>query len=139
LLKVLKGKVVSGLGEGAKYVSMPIYNILLTELLDEPPFPGTLNLKTGLSYKHLIDECPPSHIRNILIDGIERGGFYYWFGDIMRGGDKLTVLVLRPFLSKHGEDVLEVVSGVNLRKALDVRDGDDLEIRLICGVLPENG
>ncbi len=135
---MLKGKVVSGLGEGAKYVSMPIYNILLTELLDEPPFPGTLNLKTGLSYRFLIDECPPSHIRNIIINGVERGGFYYWFGDIMKSRDKLTVLVLRPFLSKHSEDVLEVVSSVNLREALDVGDGDSLEVHLICGVLPEN-
>ncbi|MCD6324209.1 MAG: DUF120 domain-containing protein, partial [Desulfurococcales archaeon] len=98
MIKTLVGKVIRGFGEGAKYISMPIYNILITELLDDPPYPGTLNLKTGVTYHDLVRECPPSHIKNVLINGEERGGFYYWFGDVFSDQDSETVIVLRPFL-----------------------------------------
>jgi len=137
LLRVLEGKVVRGLGEGAKYVLKPVYNILLTEILDEEPYPGTLNINVGTSYKNLIQDCTPSHIKSILIDGVERGGFYYWFGNIsQKEGKEVMVLILRPFLSKHKDTVLEVVSGLYLRRELNLRDGTSVRLKLICGELP---
>ncbi len=137
MLKVLEGKVIRGFGEGAKYVSKPVYNLLLTELLDEQPYPGTLNVEVGISYKEIVKECPPSHVKSVLMDGVERGGFFYWFGDVLQENKKVMSLILRPFLSRHAETVLEVVSGMNLRKELALGDGAPLRIKLICGELPK--
>ena len=136
-MKVLEGKVIKGFGEGVKYVSKPVYNLLLTELLDEKPYPGTLNVDVGTSYERIVEECPPSHVKSVLINGAERGGFYYWFGDVLQGGMKVTALILRPFLSKHKNTVLEVVSGLNLRHELSLEDGTHIVIKLICGEIPK--
>ena len=137
MLRVLEGKVVKGFGEGAKYVLKPVYNLLLTELLDEKPYPGTLNVEVGVSYKELVKECSPSHIKSVLIDGSERGGFYYWFGEVLEEGKSMNALILRPFLSRHADTVLEAVSGLNLRSELGLRDGESVRIKLICGELPK--
>lgn len=137
MLKVLEGKVIRGFGEGAKYVSKPVYNLLLTELLDEQPYPGTLNVETGVSYKKIVKECPPSHVKSVLIDGVERGGFFYWFGDVLQKDKRVMALILRPFLSRHMETVLEIVSGMNLRKELGLDDGASVMIKLICGEQPK--
>lgn len=128
--RIVEGKVVSGLGEGAKYVTMPVYNILLTELLDDTPYPGTLNIDIQRSYEELLSECPPLQIKSVVMNGHEYGGFYYWFGNIVE--PNIHVLVIRPFLTKHPENVLEVVAEKNLRKELGLRDGSVIKVKLIC-------
>jgi len=130
LSRIVEGKVVSGLGEGAKYVTMPVYNILLTELLDETPYPGTLNIDIQKSYEELLEECPSLQIKSVVMNGHEYGGFHYWFGNIV--GPDIHVLVLRPFLTKHPENVLEIVAEKNLRKELGLRDGSVIKVKLIC-------
>ncbi|MCD6324319.1 MAG: DUF120 domain-containing protein, partial [Desulfurococcales archaeon] len=52
--------------------------------------------------------------------------------------DSETVIVLRPFLSRHAPDVLEVVSAINLRERFGIRDGSEVKVKLICGALPQN-
>ena len=130
--RILEGEVRSGLGEGAKYVKMPMYNLLLTELLDEVPYPGTLNLHIGEVFEKFSEECPPSHIKSVIIDGEEKGGFYYWFGDLLTEGGPIPVLVVRPFLSRHPPDVIEVIAGKNLRETLNLRDGEKVRIKIFC-------
>lgn len=128
---VIEGKVVTGFGIGAKYVSMPAYNIILTELIDEEPYPGTLNVEISKTYEELIKECNPSMIRSLIINGVERGGFYYWFGKISELPDE-WVLIIRPHLSKHKPNVIEIISGRNLREELSLEDGKSLSIKIYC-------
>lgn len=128
---VLEGKVVTGFGVGAKYVSMPPYNIILTELIDEEPYPGTLNIELSKTYEELIKECAPSMIRSLVVNGVERGGFYYWFGKIPELPDE-WVLVVRPYLSKHKPSIVEIISGHNLREELSLEDGKSLNIKIYC-------
>jgi riboflavin kinase len=135
LQKKLKGKVTTGFGEGAKYVSIPLYNILLTELLDQQPYPGTLNVEVEKPYTELIEECPALQIKSLIMDGIERGGFYYWFGNLVYKNKDLEVLVIRPFLTKHKENILEIVSGVNFRDELKLKDGNTIGVKLLCNEL----
>ena len=136
--KKLKGRVTTGFGEGAKYVSIPLYNILLTELLDQQPYPGTLNVEVEKPYTKLIEECPALQIKSLIMDGVERGGFYYWFGNLIYKDRKLEVLVIRPFLTKHKENTLEIVSGINLRDELKLKDGHIISVKLLCNKLFEN-
>lgn len=135
--KVIEGEVISGLGVGAKYVSMPTYNLLLTELLDEVPYPGTLNIRIKETLNQIIEECPPSHIKSVLIAGEEKGGFYYWFGDVIGYQQKIPVLIVRPFLTKHPENILEIIAGKNLREELSLKDGDVIKVKIICERIPD--
>ncbi|PUA32259.1 MAG: hypothetical protein B7O98_06215 [Zestosphaera tikiterensis] len=131
---VLRGEVVEGFGVGAKYVTMPSYNILLTELLDGVPYPGTLNIRINSTYEELVKNCTPSNIKSIVVGGEERGGFYYWFGEIL-GKENLWVLVTRPHLSKHEPDIIEVLAEENLREKLSLRNGSEITLKIYCGEL----
>ena len=135
--RIVEGEVISGLGVGAKYVSMPTYNLLLTELLDEVPYPGTLNIRINESFSKVIEECPPSLIKSVLIEGIEKGGFFYWFGDVLTRDEEVPVLIVRPFLTKHPDNVLEIIAGQNLRQLLGLKDGDKIKVKIICERIPE--
>jgi len=136
----LKGRVMEGLGEGRKYVAMPLYNLLLTEILNgRAPFPGTLNIAVEQGVKLIATLCRPRSIRSAVINGRLFGGFMYWLGCINStknteyGVMPHKVVVLRPFLSKHPPNVLEAVSSENLRRSLKLKSGDEVKLTLICG------
>jgi len=127
-------RVVSGIGEGGKYVRLGHYEDIFKKLLNgEKPYPGTLNIHCDINYKELINICKPEVIPNI--EGY--GGFYYWYAILENpklgsNSVRLNVIVLRPFLSRHKEYVLEIVSNIYLRGYLMLRDGDAIKLSLIC-------
>ena len=131
----IRGKVISGLGEGRKYIALPIYYILLTEILGGNPFLGTLNVEIPVSFKDIIQSCTPLQIKNVVMNGHEFGGFYYWLGKIRKHhrSSWIKCLIVRPHKSKHRDNVIEVIAEVDLRKILDLRDSDTVEIAFNCG------
>jgi len=129
----IRGVVSSGIGEGRKYLSIPYYVSIFSKLLkDGKPYPGTLNIVCECSYKDLISICKPYRYPSKVVDGKVFGGFYYWFAKIIHKNGYIRVIVLRPFLSKHNEYVVEVISHTHLRSALSLSDGDLVELEVIC-------
>ncbi len=124
---------MSGPGRGRYFVSLPIYYLLFTEILNEEPYPGTLNVEVNTPVSDIERLCRPQLVRNVLFEGRLYGGFRYWIGSIGRdGATAADVVVVRPNLSKHHEGVLEVVSSKYLRELLNVRDGDYVQLALRC-------
>jgi len=124
---------VSGPGRGRYFISLPIYYLLFTEILNEEPYPGTLNIEVSTPVSYIERYCRPQFIRNVLFEGRLYGGFRYWLGSIGRDGAvTVDVAIIRPNLSKHHEGVLEVVSSKYLRDLLRVRDGDYVQLELKC-------
>lgn len=120
---ILRGIVLSGTGEGARYVEL--YRDLLAQALGLNPYPGTLNISLEKCFYELVDmnrlitiQPPRPGLREVLVC---RG----YFVDV-------PVLVLKPLATKHGCNVVEVVSHVNLRRELGIRDGDVVELTLLC-------
>lgn len=130
----IRCKVVSGIGEGSKYIRLSYYEEILKSILNgEKPYPGTLNILCDIDYKALITKCKPRTVSNFR----SYGGFYYWYAILKYsklGNNyvKLDVVILRPFLSKHKGNVLEIVSSTYLRNYLGLRDGDVVELDLFC-------
>jgi len=60
------------------------------------------------------------------------GGLIIWNGKLVRGSDGVNVLVIRPLRSRHGPEVLEVISELYLRGRLLLNDGDDVELIINC-------
>ncbi len=133
---IVKGKVTSGFGVGRKFLSIPVYRQLFKRLLNREPFPGTLNIElmSGLSINEIISECKPTMIQDIEFKGRVYGGFYYWYGRIMHRGSNIDVLVIRPFRSKHKDTIIEVISSIELRRKLSLKNGDAVTIQLRCEV-----
>lgn len=130
---LLRGKVIKGLGVGRLFVAKHIYYIVLTEILGEEPYPGTLDIEAELSVDEIESHCISQHIKSVIFNGNIFGGFRYWLGRISKEFDQaVDVLVLRPDLSKHGQNVLEVVSSKYLRGCLGLSDGDHINLELRC-------
>lgn len=124
---------MSGLGVGRMFVNKHVYYIVLTEILGEEPYPGTLNIETDLSVGDVESLCMPQYVKSVIFGGDVLGGFRYWLGGINTStAHTINVLVLRPNLSRHGSNVLEVVSSKYLRGLLGLRDGDHIYVDLRC-------
>ncbi len=126
---IIRGKVTSGVGEGAYYVSLEGYRRQFVEKLGFDPFPGTLNLKIPkeqMFFRKLLDRE-----EGILIEGFSAEN--RTFGEVkafkcrVNGIDSALVI---PQRTHYPDDVLEVISPVKLRDALGLKDGDFVEIEV---------
>ena len=123
-----RGFVVSGSGEGAYYLGLDEYFVQLRDKLGFLPFKGTLNLEImdehNLGKKEEFTGSVP-----IIINGFSDSGRS--FGDIMCfrcriGGTEGALLV--PKRTHHDERIVEIMAPVNLREAMNLGDGDEVEV-----------
>ncbi len=127
---ILRGKVCKGFGEGGKYVTRRPYIDYFAKELGSDPFPGTLNVSVGQGYEEISSLCPPARVEF----GTGSGALLVWRGKISAGGRAVAdVLILRPVLSRHSPDVIEVVSPANLREELGLGNGATVTLILLCG------
>ncbi len=123
---ILKGEVVTGIGEGAYYVEK--YSERIYNALGFKPFFGTLNLR-------IIGPCPDleRYVKE-KIDGFKRGK--RTFGEIRfiparihlnkKTHDCFLVIPER----KHNSNEVEIISRINLREEFGLRDGDRIMVEL---------
>jgi len=124
---VLKGILVSGLGEGKYFMSKDIYKKEFKELLGYAPWPGTFNIKIDSELR--IDRIPQ------LIDGFGEDGKK--FGNLkcyplkIINNEKIKAHLVIPEINKHEKTIIEIISPLYLRKALNIRDNDNIAIEII--------
>jgi riboflavin kinase len=114
----LAGRVFSGKGEGAKFVNLSWAEKQIEEKLGFKPYPGTLDIKLNrgnTKMKQTLlgiggDEILPA-------SGYCRGRIF------MASMMNVTCGVVIPEVAGYPEDVIEVVSSVNLREKLRLVDG----------------
>ena len=125
---MIHGAVTTGMGEGQYYVTQPGYQEQFQEKLKFTPFEGTLNLKVTPS-----DISQMEMLRNteeIVINGFTRNG--RTFGDVRCYPafiQNIECAVILPSRS-HYMDIMEVLCKFNLRRSLNLNDGDVVEIRV---------
>lgn len=133
----LKGKVISGTGQGAKFINMKEYKKIFANLGMLNPYPGTLNIAitNRFKYREFIKICKPKFSTKEIRTKVKvLGGIIVWEGILAKKDSQkeVRVLILRPLLSKHEENVLEVISPLYLRKYLNLRDGDYVSLNISC-------
>ncbi|RXE55645.1 riboflavin kinase [Methanoculleus taiwanensis] len=125
----LAGTVISGLGEGRYYMSIPHYREQFAEKLGFEPYPGTLNIRLNplsiqvrkeLDTRHWID------IDGFTADNRTFGGAYALPCRI--GGHPCAIVV--PTRTHYPEDIIEVIAGCELRKELSLTDNDTVEVEI---------
>jgi riboflavin kinase len=104
-------------------MSLPQYREQFRRVLGEDPFPGTLNLRLSSAsrdVKRRVDGLPWTRIQGFVQDNRT-------FGDARtlpcRIRDIVCAIVV-PGRSHYPDDVIELISPVELRTALDLSDGD---------------
>lgn len=120
-----EGLVFTGLGEGAFYVSLPFYKQQFIDKLGFDPYPGTLNLRLR-SVNDIIKRKNLEVFPSINIEGYSNGSRTYGsakcYPALINNSIKAAIIICSR--SHYGPDVLEILSPSNLRKELNLRDGD---------------
>jgi len=121
--KKLVGVLFTGEGNGKKYLALPWVKNQLEEKLGYSPFLGTLNLRlTAESVKN----------KRVLLK-VESTVVYphegYCVGLLYKASIRnLDCAIIAPQVKGYPENVLEVISRVNMRDTLKLKDGDTVTV-----------
>ena len=124
----LEGKIVSGAQQAAFFTQLDWVQEQLQDKYGFKPFPGTLNLEIEgehsafietLQKKKLIELVPPDpkFCTAKTIPAI--------IGDI-----EGVVIIPEEDVNIHAANIIELIAPVKVKEALDVKDGDRLELLL---------
>lgn len=130
-----EGNVVSGMGEGAYYMSLGGYRKQFKEKLGFEPYPGTLNVR-------LVDQIFMNGRRELgmhkptaFIDGFSDGTRTYGWVKCYRAriNDSIAikdaaVLVLER--THYDDTMLEVIAPVQIKRAGGIKNGDRIKVQV---------
>lgn len=127
----INGKLFTGLGEGAYYVTREGYKRQFIRKLGFKPYPGTLNLKltepAQTAARKELETLP-----GIIIEGFGNGARTYGMIKCIPAiiNEKVKGAVLLIQRTHHNTSVLELIGPVNLRNALKINDDDIVNVRI---------
>ena len=127
-IKILSGKVITGLGEGQYYISLEGYRTQFKEKLGFDPYPGTLNIKL---------DAQSIDIRKKITQSIRITGFTDQNRTFGKGScfmvriSDIEGAVITPERTHYPEDIIEIIAPVNLRNYLDLKDGHKVNVEVI--------
>jgi riboflavin kinase, archaea type len=127
----LDGKVVSGMGEGAYYMSLNGYRSQFDEKLGYEPYAGTLNLKlrnqSSMRMRSMMDNYPSIFIRGFT-DSSRSYGWVKCYPAILNDGalDRAAVIVLER--THYDNSMLEVIAPVCIKDSLGIKNGDFVKV-----------
>jgi riboflavin kinase len=126
---VFKGSIISGMGEGAFYMSMKGYTKQFKTKLGYVPFPGTLNVKLkdkeSIEAKRLLAVHPA-----IMVSGFSDGKRTYgWVkcypAKVNNMVDSALILLER---THHDDSIVELISKENIKKIAKLSTGSKISI-----------
>ena len=119
----LQGTVVSGIGEGAYYMSLKGYTKQFKKKIGHVPFPGTLNIRLIKNeYIEAIHQFDA--LEGILIKGFsDEKRTYGWVRCFKAKLNKsIDCELIRLERTLHDKKIIELISKINLRKAAKLSD-----------------
>ena len=126
-----EGEVVSGLFEGAYYVSKEGYHRQIVEKLGFEPFPGTLNIR--ISEDDYDRRRRLERGEYIRLEGFKDGersfGAAHCFPCIIN--DEIEGALIVAERSIHDYGTMEIISPLYLRRKLELADGDKVKVSFL--------
>jgi riboflavin kinase, archaea type len=127
----LKGTLVSGMGEGAYYMSLKGYTKQFKTKINYIPFPGTLNV--NLSKKEYIETAQQFRTLNgvsikSFSDDKRTYGWVKCFKAKLNNSIDCHLIILER--THHDNSIIELISKANIRKNGKLRDGSKLTIKI---------
>ena len=125
---LIKGKLVSGKGEGKYFTQLPWARKQFIEKLGFDPYPGTLNLKLESTE----DKERFRMLKNKPCIEIKPESKDYCAGYCIKAliESKIEGAVVIPRVRSYEPDLLEIISPINLRASLNLRDGVVVKLRV---------
>jgi riboflavin kinase, archaea type len=127
---VITGTVFTGLKEGSYYMSRDGYRKQFIAKLGFDPYPGTLNLK--VSKENLNERKSLETYPSVYIEGFANENRTYGPAKCFRAliNDEVNCAIVMPIRAHYGQDVVELIAPVSLRKKFNLADGDTVHVRV---------
>jgi riboflavin kinase len=127
----LAGRIFTGIGEGAYYITRNGYEKQFIAKLGYKPYPGTVNLRLSgshdLAVRREIEVLP-----SILIEGFSNGvrtyGTLRCIPVLVDGKIKGHVILIQR--THYDNSVVEVIAPICIREALKLKDGDLVRLEI---------
>jgi riboflavin kinase, archaea type len=132
-----EGSVVSGMGEGAYYMSLEGYRKQFKEKLGYEPYPGTLNVRlTDQVYMNARRELGghPSIFLDGFSDGTRTYGWVKCYRAVINNSVKAAVLVLER--THYDDSMLEVIAPMSIKQASGIKNGDRIKVQVQLAQMP---
>jgi len=128
---VLNGSVISGLGEGAYYMSLNGYTKQFKVKIGYVPFPGTLNIKLNQHQTtQIIQQL--GDLDNTIIDPFSDGKRTYGWVKCFHVtlNDSIKCELIRLERTHHDNSVIELISKNSLRRTAKLKTGSKVTIKI---------
>lgn len=128
-----KGNVISGMGEGAYYMSLEGYRRQFREKLGYEPYPGTLNVRLT-DQIDMNGRLELGKHQSIFINGFNDGTRTYGWVKCYRATindgaiDNAAVLVLER--THYDDSMLEVIAPISIKQAAGIKNGDRIKVQV---------
>ena len=120
--RVLTGKIVSGIKQGAFFTQLDWVQEQCLEKLGFKPYPGTLNLEIAHENMAIIEALRPQEgVELVPPDTNFCSGFLF---PITVEGISGAIVAPADDVRVHGKNIIEIISHLGLKDALGVEDGD---------------
>jgi riboflavin kinase len=125
MILTIKGKVFTGVSEGKRFTELPWVKKQIMRQLGFEPYPGTLDLLVSSDFQIGI-MLSRFRGRDILP---EEG---YFSGRLYKAliMERVLGALVRPEIPGYPEDTVEILAPICLREELDLRDGDEVEVKI---------
>ncbi|RLG18842.1 riboflavin kinase [Candidatus Micrarchaeota archaeon] len=124
----LRGRLFTGLKEGKYYMAQEGYRRQFKKKLGFAPYAGTLNLRLDEPASRApLDLAAGERIEGFKAEDRFFGGLTAYSAII---NDKIRGALVVPDRTHYRKDVIELVAKENIRKELDLKDGDLVEVRI---------
>jgi len=128
----LKGKIISGMGEGAYYMSLKGYTKQFKSKIGYVPFPGTLNVK--LYKKEHVEAIQQLDVLdgqkiNSFSDGKRTFGWVKCFTATLNR--TINCQLIRLERTHYDNSIIELISKNNICKTADLKIGSQISIKII--------
>ena len=128
----LKGILVSGMGEGAYYMSLKGYTKQFKSQIGYIPFPGTLNIQ--LEKKEYVETLKQiTRLDGVQIDGFSDGKRTYGWVKCFKCklNDKIPCELILLERTHHDYSIIELISETEIRKKANLKNGSKVSIKIL--------
>lgn len=128
-----EGTVVSGMGEGAYYMSLEGYRKQFKEKLGFEPYPGTLNVKLidqiFMNARREIGSYPSVFI-NGFSDNMRTYGWVKCYKANINKGAVYNAAALVLERTHYDDSMLEIIAPICLKEVIGIQNGDRISIKV---------
>lgn len=131
--KRIEAKVFSGVGEGRFFLELKGYRKQFEQIYGFKPYPGTLNLRANQNVLEAFKPFPTKIVNGFRTGGRTYGLVLSYRARLHFNSQSQECVAVFPQISRYGDEIVEVIAPVSLRRKLGLADGDQVELEPILG------